>query len=137
MIVNDGQIQLVMLCNAFPVFNTGAAQRIHTQLQAGFLNRRHIDDIRQPFHKRLNQILLFHVAGGHRLIKRNTFNAFQTVGQQRVCTIFHHFGDVSVSRAAVRRVVFDTTVFRRVVGWRNDDTVSLRATFFVVHKDRV
>ena len=29
-IVHDGQIQLVVLGNTFPVFNTGAAQRIHT-----------------------------------------------------------------------------------------------------------
>ena len=80
MIVHDGQIQLVVLCNALPVFNTGAAQRIHAQLQTGFLDGRHIDDIRQPFHERLNQILLFHVTGRHGGIQRDTFNAFQIVG---------------------------------------------------------
>ncbi|VAU69624.1 Uncharacterised protein [Klebsiella pneumoniae] len=69
MIVHDGQIQLVVLGNAFPVFNTGAAQWIHAQLQPGFLDSGHIDDIRQPFHERLNQILLFHVAGGHGFIQ--------------------------------------------------------------------
>lgn len=35
-IVHDGQIQLVVLGNTFPVFNTGAAQRIYAQLQAAF-----------------------------------------------------------------------------------------------------
>ena len=80
-IVHDGQIQLVVLGNALPVFNTGAAKRIHAQLQTGFLNSGHIDNIRQPFHERLHQILLFHVAGGHGFIQRDTLHAVQTVSQ--------------------------------------------------------
>ena len=80
-IVHDGQIQLVVLGNAFPVFNTGAAQWIHAQLQTGFLDSGHIDDIRQPFHERLHQILLFHVAGGHGFIQRDAFHTVQTVSQ--------------------------------------------------------
>ena len=137
MVVNDGQIQLVVLCNTFPVFDTGTAERVNAQLQTGFLDRRHIDDIRQPFNERLHQILLFHVAGGHRLVQGNALHTVQTGGQQGVGTIFHHFGDVGVSRATIRWVVFDAAIFRRVVGWRDHNTIGLRAAFLVVHQNCV
>ncbi|MNV12173.1 hypothetical protein D3C71_1027660 [compost metagenome] len=137
LIVNDGQIQLVEFGNALPVFDTGAAERVHAQLQARFLNRGDINDIGQPFDKRLNQIHFFHMTGSHRGIQRNTFNAFQTVSQQRVGAVFDDFGDVGISRATVWRIVFDTTIFWRIVRRSDDDTVSLRAAFFVVHQNGV
>ena len=137
LVVNNGQVQVVVFTDTFPVFDTGTAQRIDAQRQARFLDSRHIDDIRQPFDEGLYQIPLFHMAGRQRGIQRNTFHAFQSIGQQRIGAIFHHFGDVSIGRATVRRIVFDTTVFRRVVRRRNHDTVCQWATFFVVNQNGV
>ena len=136
-VVNDGQVEIVMLSDTLPVFDTGAAQRIDAQRQSGFLDRRHIDDIRQPFNKRLHQILLCDVAGGQRRIKRNTLHALQTGSQQFVGAILYHLSHVGIRRAAVRRVVLDTTVFRRVVGRRDNNTVSQRAALLVVHQNRI
>ena len=115
LIVNNGQIELVVLANALPVFDTGPAQRIDAQRQAGFLDCGHIDDIRQPLNERLHQILFFNVARSQRRVQRNAFHALQARGQQFVGAVFHHFGDVGISRAAVWRIVLDTTIFRRVV----------------------
>ena len=105
LIVNDGQVEVVILANALPVFDTGTAQRINAQRQARFLNRRHINDIGQPFHERLHQILLFHMTGCHRFVEGDTLHAFQAIGQQCVGTIFHHFSDVGISRATIWRIV--------------------------------
>ena len=115
LVVHNGQIELVVLANALPVFDTGPAQRIDAQRQARFLDRRHVDDVRQAFNERLHQILLFDVAGSQRRVQRNAFHTLQASGQQFVGTVFHHFGDVGISRTAVWRVVLDTAIFRRVV----------------------
>ena len=115
LIVHNGQIELVVFANTFPVFDTGPAQRIDTQRQARFLDRRHVDDVRQPFNERLHQILFFNVTRSQRRVQRNAFHALQAGGQQFVGAVLHHFGDVGISRAAVWRVVLDTTIFRRVV----------------------
>ena len=127
LIVNDGQIQLVMLADAFPVFDTRTAQRVD----------RHIDDIRQPFNKRLYQVLLFHVAGSQRGVERNTLHALQTGGQQFIRAVLHHFSHVGIGRAAVWRVVLNTAIFRRVVRRGDNDTIRQRAAFFVMHQNRV
>ena len=137
LIVNDGQVEVVILANALPVFDTGTAQRINAQRQARFLNRRHINDIGQPFHERLHQILLFHMTGCHRFVEGDTLHAFQAIGHQCVGPVFHHFGDVSISRATIWRIVLDTTIFRRVMGRCNHDTVCQRATFFIVNQDGI
>ena len=137
LIVNDGQIQLVVLADAFPVFDTRTAQRIDAQFQARLLNSRHIDDIRQPFNKWLYQVLLFHVAGSQRGVERNTLHTLQTGGQQFISAVLHHFSHVGISRAAVWRVVLDTAIFRRVVRRGDDDTIRQRAAFFVMHQNRV
>lgn len=115
LIVNDSQVKLVERRNTFPVFDTGTAQRINAQFQARFLDSRHIDDIGQPFDKRLHQILLFHVTGCQCGIQRNAFHTFQAISQQRVRAIFNHFGHVGISRATVWRIVFDTAIFRWVM----------------------
>ena len=69
-----------MLANALPVFDTGPAQRIDAQRQAGFLDCGHIDDIRQPLNERLHQILFFNVARSQRRVQRNAFHALQARG---------------------------------------------------------
>ena len=94
-----------MLSDTLPVFDTGAAQRVNAEGQSGFLDRRHIDDIRQPFNKRLHQILFFNVAGGQRRIKRNTLDALQTGSEQFIGAIFDNLGHVGIRRAAVWRIV--------------------------------
>ena len=65
------------------------------------------------------------------------FTPFRPVSQQRVGAVFYHFGDVGISRAAVWRVVLDTTIFRRVVGRGDHNAVRQRTTFFVVHQNSV
>ncbi|CCJ87939.1 hypothetical protein BN133_4316 [Cronobacter dublinensis 582] len=136
LIVNEGEIELVVLRDALPVFDAGAAQRVDAKLQARFLDSGHVDDLRQPFDKRLHQIFFLNTTARPGVIQRNTFHAFQAVRQQRVCAVFDHFGDVGIRRAAVRRVVFDAAVVR-ARRRRDDDAVSLRAAAFVVFKDGV
>ncbi len=136
-IVDDSQVELVVPGNTFPVFDTGPAQRIDPELEAGFLNCRHVDDIRQPFDKRLHQILLFDMTGCQCRVEGEAPDALQTRGQQFVSAILDHFGDVGIRRAAVRRVVLDTAIFRRVMRRRNHDAVRQRTAFFVVHQDGI
>ncbi len=126
-----------MLSDTFPVFNTRAAQRINAQRQTGFLNRRHINDIRQPFDKWLHQIYRFNVARGHCRIQRDALNALQAARQQRIGAIFYHFSDVGIRRAAIGRIIFNTAIFRRVVRRCNDNTICQRAAFFVMDQDSI
>ena len=136
-IVNDSQVQVVVLGNTLPVFDTGTAKRIDAQRQARFLDRRHVDDVGQSFNKRLNQVLLFYMTRCQRSIQRHTLHALQTISQQSVSPVFHHFGDVSICRTTVWRVVFNATIFRRIVGRRDHNAVSQRAAFFVVDQDSI
>ncbi len=136
-IVNDGQIELVVFSDALPVRHAGAAKRIDADFQACFFNRVHIHYLRQSFNVRLDQIFFLDMTAGPRLIERQTLHLFQVALNQLVGAIFHHFGDIGVGRAAVRRIIFDAAIFRRVVGRRNHNAVSLRAARFIVLKNRV
>ncbi|MNC27204.1 hypothetical protein D3C75_753690 [compost metagenome] len=137
MIVNNRQIQIVVFRYALPVFDTGTAERINTQFQTRFLDGGHINDVHQPFDKRLHQILFLYVTACPGFIQRDAFYIFQTRGQQCVGAIFNHFGDVGISRTTIWRIVFDTTIFRRVVRRRDDDTIGLCATVFVMRQNSV
>ncbi len=45
------------------------------------------------------------------------------VRQKRIGPVLDPFGDLCIGRAAVRRVVLDPTIFRRIMRWRNDDSI--------------
>ena len=137
LIVNEGQIQVVVLSDTFPVFNTRTTQWINAQRQTRFLDCRHINDICQPFHEGLNQVLFFNMTGRQRGIQRNTLHALQTVSQQCISPVFYDFGDVGICRATVWRIVFNAAVFRRVVGRRDHNAISQRTAFFIVDQDSI
>ncbi|MNG85519.1 hypothetical protein D3C79_442790 [compost metagenome] len=131
-VVDQRQIQLIVLGNALPVGNTGAAKRINAQFQAGTLNGGHINHVHQPFHIRLHQILRVQMTAVPGFVQRLALNAFQLLRQQFVGAFFNHRGQVGVGRAAVGRVILDAAVFRRVMRRGNDDAVGLCPTVAVV-----
>ncbi|MNS84222.1 hypothetical protein D3C72_1180380 [compost metagenome] len=134
-IVHQRQIQLVMLGDTLPVGDAGTAERIDAQLQAGTLNRRHINHVHQPFNIWLHQVLCMHTAAGPGLIQRLTLNAFQLQRQQFIGALFNHRGQIGIRRAAVGRVIFDAAIFRRIVGRGDHDAVGQCPTVTVVAQD--
>ncbi len=70
-----------MLGDALPVLDARATQGIDAQGQACFLDGGHIDNIRQPFNKRLHQIFSGDVAARPRLVQRNAFHRRQAFRQ--------------------------------------------------------
>ncbi|CCK01638.1 hypothetical protein BN129_4445 [Cronobacter sakazakii 701] len=138
LIVNDGEIELVVLRDALPVFDTGAAEWVDAELQARFLDSGHIDDFCKPLDKRLHQIFFLNAAARPGLVQRDALHLFQAVRQQFVSAVFDHFGDVGVCRAAVRFwVVFDAAIVRWVVRRGDDDAIGLRAAAFVMLKNGI
>lgn len=91
-IVHDGQIQLVVLGNAFPVFNTGAAPVDPRPASDRLIAVN--DDIRfQFFHERLHQILLFHGSEAMASSSEMRFTPFRPLASNALAWIFHHFQD--------------------------------------------
>ncbi len=75
-----------MLSDTFPQYRSRPADR--HQRQTGFLNRRHINDIRQPFDKWLKlQIYRFNAAREAIAASRDALNALQAIRQQRIGAI--------------------------------------------------
>src|SRR5579884_2274903 len=54
---------------------------------------------------------------------RNAFYVFVTRPQQIVCAILYPAGDIGVRRAAIGRVVLETSVLGRIMRWRDHDPV--------------
>lgn len=130
LIVNDGQVEVVILANALPVFDTGTAA--DQRPASGPLSE---SPPYQRYRPALPQTAAPDPALSHdrmpSLRRGDTLHAFQAISQQCVGSVFHHFSDVGISRATIWRIVLDTTIFRRVMGRCNHDTVCQWATFLL------
>src|SRR5581483_8431774 len=121
--IYDGDIQSVDGVDWFPVAEGGSAQRVNSQSETRIPDQVHVDDVFQILDIGQHKILL---AGGRRLDCLFVWNSFYAAirgSQQIIRPILNPARDLGIGRAAIRRVVLEATVFRRIVGRRDDNTV--------------
>ena len=134
--IYDRDIQSVDGVDRFPISEGGSAQRVNRQSEARIANGVHVDDILQILHVGQHQIFLASGRCFDCLLVRNSFHLAIAGSQEIVRPILYPARDLSIGRAAVRRVVLETTVFRRIVGRCDDNTVrQTNLSSAVVHQN--
>jgi hypothetical protein len=113
--VDDRDVQFVEAIYRLPIRQRGAPQRVHTEFQPSGTDGVHVHNIFQILNVRQNEILRL---SGRRLQRGGVGNAFYNCiapSQKLVGAILDPARYVRVSRAAIGRIVFETSIFRRVV----------------------
>ena len=125
--VDHGQVQAVALADLAPVGDAGPAERVGADAHPGGPDRGQVDHLAQRRH--------VGVRGSRtaRWCRPPAARAYgirrtpgQPVGQQLVGPVLDLPGDVGAGRPAVRRVVLEAAVRRRVVRRRDHDPVRAR-----------
>ena len=130
--IYDLDIQAVFLGDWLPVRHRRAAKRIDADLQAGLADRFHVDHGAEIGDVGFNEILLHGRRRRQRLRVRYAPDAAVAIVHQRIGTLLDPAGGIGIGRAAVRRVVFDAAVARRIVRWRDDDAIGARRLLVAV-----
>ncbi len=122
--VDDGEVQAVALTDGRPVVDGRAAQRIGADAHAGRPDRINVDDLVQ-----LRHVVIQVVEGGDvRIVEQigagDAGNVLPLPGvEELVGARRDPAGRVGVGRPAVRRIVLEAAVARRVVARGDDDAV--------------
>ncbi len=118
------QVESVGLGDRLPEAHARAAHGIDTDLQAGRLDGRHVDDSAQLLHVGPDVVVLMRGRGSHRLFEGYPLDILQSVGHDLVGAVLDCFGDASIGWPARRRVVFEAAIAGRIMGWSDHDPVS-------------
>ena len=111
-----------MLGDQRPVLDGCPAQRVGADPHAGALDRLDVDDVLEVAHV-ASRKSYSPSASPSMSAKRVARDALQAAGDQLVGAVGDPAGRVGVGRAAVRRVVLEAAVARRVVARGDDDAV--------------
>ena len=135
-VTDHRQIEAVACGDGGPVMNARAAQRVHTHPDFRFADRLHVDCVAKIADIGIEKIVAMRrrrLQGG---CVGNALDALQLRLEQTVGQLLDPAGGVLVGRAAIRRVVFEAAIARRIVRRRHHDTVSQAGTASaVVHQD--
>ncbi len=122
LLVDDRQAQPVALRDARPVRHSRAAERIHTERKVRRAHGLHVDHPPQVAHVGGNVVVPVRGGCGQRPLVRHTRH-LAGVSEQRVRFRLNPARGGGVRWSAVRRVVLDSAVVRRVMGRREHDAV--------------
>ena len=135
--IDHFDLEAVNAIDRLPVVHARAAERVHCELQSRGADRVHVDDVPQVLHVRSREVLLVERRSTLSRSERQTFRRPIVLAQQRIGARLNPARHVGVGRPAVRRVVLEAAILRRVVRRRDDDAVRqpVRAAA-VVHENR-
>ncbi len=123
LIADDRQVQTITLGNSSPVMHAGTPQWVNAHVNTGAANRLHVNDAAQIIDIGAKKIMPVGGIRMQRLFQRDSDNTIQPGFQQCVGPCFDPASDVGIGRAAVGRVVLETTVVWRIMRGRDDDAV--------------
>ncbi len=118
--------ELVLLGDARPVGDAGAAQWIDGQLEGGAGERREVDDVAEVVDVGGDVVVAVSGVGGEGFGEGEALDALQLVGDELVGAVLDPLGGGRVGGAAVGWVVLEAAVVGWVVRGRDDDAVGLR-----------
>ena len=119
--VNHLQVQPVSLCYGIPHRQCRAPHGVNTQFKATRGNRGHIHHLRQAIH--VVRHIVPRLGRNNRHPARRGFHPYQTGLQQGIRPVFNPSSCIRARRPAVWAVVFNTAIFRRIVGGRNNQAI--------------
>ena len=128
--IDDGNVQPVNGIDRFPKRARGSAQRIDRKLEASVANGLHIDNALEIANVRQNEIFLMCARSFDGFVKRDALYLAVCCTQQFVGAILNPAGCVGIGGTAVRRVVLEASVFRRIV--RRGDENAVGQMFFTI-----
>ena len=135
--VDHGDVELVEEVDRLPVRSRSPTEWIDAQREARRSDRVRVDDAREIFDVRHDQISFVRGRGLDRHSKRHALHARTARSQQLVGPTLHPRGDIGIGGAAVRWVVLEAAILGRVVRRRDHDPVGLvRRAAAVVHENR-
>ena len=117
--VDHGHVQRVAVGNCAPVVDRGTAHRVGSDGDSGVADRIHVDHIAQ-----LRDIVVEKVELDRLWL--GTLDLTHAAEDDLVGSRGNPVGGIAVGRAAVRRVVLETAIGRRVVARRDDQPVGER-----------
>ena len=124
--IDHVDVEAVQRGDARPVGHGGAAHRIDADTQPRGADGLHVDDRAEVVDVVGREVALRDAVGGDGLRVRHARDAGVAIGEQGVGAVFDPAGDVGVGGAAVRRVVLEAAVLRRVVRGGDDEAVGER-----------
>src|SRR5215831_19998006 len=122
-VVHYLEIESVAIANCVPVSHACASQRIDTNPNLTLADCLKIDDRREIAHIRIEVLMGMNGGSFPRTFKRNSRYSAQAVGKQSNRMLFYRLCDMRVRRSTVGRIVFEAAEFRRVMRWRDNDTI--------------
>ena len=122
-IVQHGQRHAVAFADAAPIGHAGAAQRIRADVEARAADGVHIQHAAQIVHVCRNIIVAVCCGYLPRALVRHAQNLAQPALQQFVGAVFDPARRAGIRRAAIRRIVFESAIVRRIVRGRDHDAV--------------
>src|SRR5262245_26636049 len=121
--VHDLQIEFVAIADGIPVSHARTTQRIHADAHLALADCLQVDHRGKIAHIGIEILIGMYVGGASSAFKRYSQYSAQVVGDEGVGVPFYPFGDVSLRRSAMGRIVFEAAESRRVMRRCDDDAV--------------
>ena len=122
-LVHDREVQPVALGNRRPVVHPGAAERIHPQADLRAANGIHVDHIGEIGNVGVEVVVPVRRGSVQSLLERNPLHTSQAILEKLVGLRLDPAGDAGFRRPAVRGIVFEAAVMRRIVRRCDHNTV--------------
>jgi hypothetical protein len=113
--VHHFHIDTVTFDDRLPVRHPRSAKRIDADLELGVSNNLHIDNRTQIAHVGSDIVVAVGCGRAPSFFEGNSRDVFEISRKQLVGPIFDPTSYVGICRSAMRRVVFEAAVFRRIV----------------------
>ena len=127
--IHDRHVQFICFRNRLPEGDARPAHRVNADIQTGGANCVEINNLFQIFDIRADVVVLMRGGRFHRDFEADALDAVQSIAQKIVGAVLNDFRNRSIRRAAGWRIIFETTVTRRIMRGRNHDTVG-QSIFF-------
>ena len=114
-LVHDREVQPVALGNRSPVVDPCAAERIDSHADLRAANGIHVDHVGEIGNVSIEVVMPVRRGRVKRLLERNSFHSAQALLEKLVRFGFDPVGDDGFRRPAVRRIVFEPAIMRRIV----------------------
>ncbi len=138
LLADDLQVEPVVLGDARPVVDAGAAERVHAEVELAGADRIEVDDVAEIGDVGAEVVVAVGGARPQRARVREALDVGVRPFEHCVGLRLDPRRDIGAGGPAVRRVVLEAAVVGRVVRGRDDDAVGKsRCAAPVVHQDRV
>ena len=121
--VDDRQVETILLCNSRPIIDARSAEGVHAKLDLRVAHRIHVDNAVEIAYIGGQKIVFVGCGCTQSFGKMRAFNTFEVALEKIIGFRFNPRSHARICRSSMRRIVFKTSVIRRIVRRRDYDTV--------------